>query len=105
MRCCSLFCRRELVSLIAFICIAYRFPVFALTMMHAVKLHFGREAGCALAAFACLLLSAVVCRHHFPEKQFPGKFDNFTSHAIMHVLVLCDYFVDWLFLCHLAART
>jgi hypothetical protein len=51
-----------------------------------------------IGVVACLGGSAFICSQHIPEKWAPGLFDLFGSHAIMHVLVTLEYFLEWLFI-------
>ena len=46
----------------------------------------------------CLWTSALVCATHIPERWYPGRWDVFGSHAIMHVLVTVEYVLEWAFI-------
>ena len=52
---------------------------------------------------ACLGLSAYVCTQHVPERWHPGRFDLLgQSHQIMHVLVVAEYVLEFLFVARMA---
>ena len=61
-------------------------------------------AGETLAGVAaCLGLSAYVCTQHVPERWHPGAFDLLgQSHQIMHVLVVAEYVLEFLFVARMA---
>lgn len=61
-------------------------------------------AGETLAGVAaCLGLSAYVCTQHVPERWHPGRFDLLgQSHQIMHVLVVAEYVLEFLFVARMA---
>ena len=97
--------RHTLVGKIALICVAYVCPMFSKGCTDAWHGEFGIEGLCMLGAVGCLFLSALICKEHFPERLFPGKFNFFGSHAIMHILVHCEYLFEWAFINNLAGNT
>ncbi|KAK9816948.1 hypothetical protein WJX72_007319 [[Myrmecia] bisecta] len=63
----------------------------------ALKLYLGMAAS--------LLLAAYLYAEHIPECWHPGRFDRFgNSHQIMHILVIGEYALEWLFMCHMAGK-
>ena len=58
----------------------------------------GAATGLSLGTAFCLWTSALLCATHVPERWFPGRFDVFGSHAIMHVLVTVEYVLEWAFI-------
>lgn len=52
-----------------------------------------------------LYVAAWCYAHHLPERWYPGRFDHVgNSHQIMHVLVVVEYTLEWLFVIHLARQ-
>ena len=53
---------------------------------------------------ASLVVAARAYALHLPERWAPGRFDHVgNSHQIMHVLVVVQYGLEWLFILHLAS--
>ena len=54
------------------------------------------------AMLGALWVAAWSYAQHLPERWAPGCFDHVgNSHQIMHVLVVVEYALEWLFLIHL----
>lgn len=41
---------------------------------------------------------------HVPERFAPGAFDNFTSHAFMHLWINAAFYSEFVFLVHMFQR-
>ena len=93
--------RSDLVGRLSFICFAYTSPMILKVFLDFWHRTLDTEAACLGGALSCLLASAIVCKEHFPERLWPGHYDSFGSHAIMHVLVLIEYLWEWVFIRHL----